>query len=481
MTRISSAANVTHDIPAGCEDYTLAIFVAMAVVADLTAVIVSAVIGSWWRFSLSATIDVIESYSLIQMVSMSTLIVSLWMQKSYVIDNATILSVQIRKVVLAWASSLMLAAAFMFLSKSGDFYSRLWFLVWAFCGTIMLILLRILWRILLRRATRGGLFVRNIVLYGDNRSIQALNEYFSVYRSHFLRVAGAIATSEDLGGEPLGVRILGTNLREALGSLKQIKVSAIIVASEQGLKSITSDIGWQYFEHPVDIVISPPSEHLDVCNVIYYGGLPTFCLAMKPLSGGQVIQKRILDLIVSALCLIALIPLFIIIAVAIKVDSRGPVIFRQERCGYRGTIFKVLKFRTMYNGRPPEHDVPQAQRNDIRVTTVGAVLRRLSLDELPQLINVLVGDMSLVGPRPFALAHHKQYLAITHAYAARHRIKPGMTGWAQVSGRRGMIKDEDALIDRVSYDTFYLNNWSLSFDIEILIRTIFALWGENAY
>ncbi len=173
-------------------------------------------------------------------------------------------------------------------------------------------------------------------------------------------------------------------------------------------------------------------------------------------------------------------PLLIGVAIAIKLDTRGPVIFRQRRNGFNSLQFVIFKFRTMTVCEDGQQ-IKQAQRNDKRVTQVGKFLRRSSIDELPQLFNVLIGDMSLVGPRPHAIAHDDEYKRLIAKYAFRHHVKPGITGWAQVNGLRGETGQLNQMIDRIKLDLWYINHWSFGFDISILVRTCFEVFRNRAY
>jgi putative colanic acid biosynthesis UDP-glucose lipid carrier transferase len=168
-------------------------------------------------------------------------------------------------------------------------------------------------------------------------------------------------------------------------------------------------------------------------------------------------------------------------ALAIKLDSRGPVLFRQNRVGFNGNIFQVLKFRTMTHAPEPDGELPQARRNDSRVTRIGKILRRTSLDELPQLVNVLRGDMSLVGPRPHAVPHDEYFAARINGYLGRHRMQPGITGWAQVNGLRGETETLGKMQRRVDHDLAYIEDWSLLLDLRIILRTLLCLVDRNAY
>jgi exopolysaccharide biosynthesis polyprenyl glycosylphosphotransferase len=211
------------------------------------------------------------------------------------------------------------------------------------------------------------------------------------------------------------------------------------------------------------------------------GGYSLVPLQGPALDRKQLILKRALDLVVAVSALIVLAPVMALIALAVKFDSPGPVIFVQPRGGYRGRTFNLFKFRTMTVMETGD-DVVQARADDPRITTIGAFLRRTSLDELPQLFNVLRGELSLVGPRPHALAHDRYYGELIEQYALRQRVKPGITGWAQVSGYRGETRDPEKMRGRIEHDLTYIKNWSLGLDLRILLRTLaITLWDRKAF
>ena len=191
--------------------------------------------------------------------------------------------------------------------------------------------------------------------------------------------------------------------------------------------------------------------------------------------------KRLFDIVAAAGALLLFLPLLLLVMLAIRLESPGAAIFRQRRTGYRGQVFTILKFRTMTVAEDSAK-VRQATKNDERVTSVGALLRKLSIDELPQLWNVLRGDMSIVGPRPHALAHDEYYGALIPTYSARFRAKPGLTGYAQVNGFRGEISDMRCMSDRVAADNSYIEQWSLALDLVILLKTVPLIFSDpNAY
>jgi len=211
------------------------------------------------------------------------------------------------------------------------------------------------------------------------------------------------------------------------------------------------------------------------------GDVPLVSVFDSSIHGASLFVKRLEDLLLGSLILLLISPLLCGIAAAVKLTSPGPVLFKQRRYGLNGQVIEVWKFRSM---RVVEDGavVPQATRNDPRVTGLGAFLRCTSLDELPQFFNVLQGQMSIVGPRPHAVAHNEQYRKLIHGYMLRHKVKPGITGWAQVNGWRGETDTVEKMEKRVQYDLEYINNWSLWFDLKIILMTVFGgMRGKNAY
>jgi putative colanic acid biosynthesis UDP-glucose lipid carrier transferase len=210
-------------------------------------------------------------------------------------------------------------------------------------------------------------------------------------------------------------------------------------------------------------------------------GIPVVGICETPFTGTNELVKRISDLVIASAILIFISPILVVIAIAVKRSSPGPVIFKQRRNGLDGSEILVYKFRTMTcqdNGEV----VRQATRHDPRITPLGAFLRRTSLDELPQFFNVLQGSMSIVGPRPHAVAHNEEYRKLIKAYMVRHKVKPGITGWAQVNGHRGETDTIHKMQARVEYDLEYLRNWSLALDLHIMVRTArLVFFDKNAY
>ena len=231
---------------------------------------------------------------------------------------------------------------------------------------------------------------------------------------------------------------------------------------------------------PVGIQVCPKSliKFPSDAKCLVQFGLPMISIAAKPLAGREQIVKRLEDIVLAVVLLIVLAPITALIALLVRLDTPGPAIFRQKRFGFNGEVIEVFKFRTMHAEHGLDPMTPQARRNDQRVTRFGRIIRASSLDELPQLLNVLKGEMSMVGPRPHAVAHNEHYAKLIGGYMARHRVKPGITGWAQINGLRGETTPA-SMRARVEHDLFYIENWSLLFDLKILVRTALVGFGHQ--
>jgi len=259
-----------------------------------------------------------------------------------------------------------------------------------------------------------------------------------------------------------------------------IKIVYIVVPLDTS--PLIEELYFELLDKNVDVHWAPNIFALNLVNhsVKEIAGIPIITLSETPLRGLSLLLKQFEDRILSIIILLLIAPILVLAAIAIRLDSPGPVFFRQERTGWDGKIFRIWKFRTM---KVHEEDglVKQATKDDPRVTKIGKFLRRTSIDELPQIFNVLEGSMSLVGPRPHAISHNIEYSKQIVAYLTRHRIKPGITGLAQVRGYRGETQDLDMMIKRVNSDIEYINNWSISLDFIILLRTFLILFKNNAY
>jgi len=276
-----------------------------------------------------------------------------------------------------------------------------------------------------------------------------------------------------------------TNIAALAELVKAHKVKRIYLALPMALSQQVSRLNVELLDLNVDIIWAPDIYALKLMNhsVREVAGVPLISLNESPLTSSRLstILKDIMDRLVASIALVVLSPLLLLIAAAVKLSSPGPVLFKQQRHGWDGKIIKVWKFRSMKMHTEQQGEIKQASKADDRITAVGKFIRRTSIDELPQLINVLQGRMSLVGPRPHAVAHNHFYSKKINAYLCRHRIKPGITGLAQISGCRGETQTIDKMEKRVEFDLEYINNWSLWLDIKILIKTPFTLLAKDIY
>jgi Undecaprenyl-phosphate glucose phosphotransferase len=390
--------------------------------------------------------------------------------------------VEIGEILVCWFTTGLLLAFIAFLLKISVDFSRGAFVTFYFLTPVGLLGLRKGAKTTLTEAiSRGVIGRRDTVLIGDFNEIAALE---SKDLLAFLGTAKVDHFTLSREGDPslrssADIRIMNSvadfvrrhNCQELLLALPWDNTGRIEFIRDQ-VKTL-----------PVAVRLLPDMQVRSLSQFETSARQRVLAIEIQraPLSGIQRFVKRVIDIVVASVALIFFLPIMLLTAVAIKLDSPGPVIFRQARNGFNGRQFVIFKFRTMTvqeNGPI----VTQATRNDPRVTAIGRLLRSASIDELPQLLNVLKGDMSLIGPRPHALAHDDYFQNIVSDYANRHHVKPGITGWAQCNGARGAMPSVEHISERVKLDLWYINNWSLWLDFQILIKTVFeVLRKRNAY
>ncbi len=286
----------------------------------------------------------------------------------------------------------------------------------------------------------------------------------------------------DVGTSCPSLPILGS-MEDVLRLVEEKGIRVVYFAVPLDSSPLVEKLYLNLLDKNVDVHWAPNIFGMNLVNysVKELSGVPIITLSESPIVGVNMMVKAMEDRILAFLGLILTSPILVLTAIAIKLDSAGPVFFLQERTGWDGKRFRIIKFRTMKVMESGDGFVRQATRDDPRITRIGAFLRRSSIDELPQLFNVLLGNMSLVGPRPHAVSHNLTYSERIEAYLARHRIKPGITGLAQVRGYRGETQNLTEMIKRVESDLEYINNWSLWLDIRILFMTVLSLKSEKAY
>jgi putative colanic acid biosynthesis UDP-glucose lipid carrier transferase len=386
------------------------------------------------------------------------------------------------RVSACWGVGLLsLAAVYWTVGRPEEFLrpaAQLWYLTaWACLLAIRSVFC---WQV--RRWERQGLLVRNVAVLGNAMTASRLARRLSRCGDTHLVGYFLNDTKDDTDPGPRDGASGDTDLLVALATRGE--VDEVIVALPWVSSSALNKTIGKFAALQTVIKIDTGLEEFKVVPLDFgfTADVPTLTVQRRPLVGWGAIVKRVEDCVLSATLLFLFAPVLLAIAILIKIDSSGPVIFRQERFGFNNNRFRVYKFRSMRHEAQPDPSVPQAKRSDPRVTRVGAILRRTSLDELPQLFNVLVGDMSLVGPRPHAAAHNEKFAAMMDGYLARHRMKPGITGWAQVNGARGETESLQQMKCRLEYDLNYIANWSLTLDLKILVMTIpTVVRGTNAY
>ncbi|MDX2204273.1 MAG: undecaprenyl-phosphate glucose phosphotransferase [Hyphomicrobiaceae bacterium] len=391
-------------------------------------------------------------------------------------------------LVAGWTATVgvMLAALF-FLKVSQDF-SRAWIAIWYVAGIGALIAFRSGITALTRRSIASGSLIRRAVVYGTGETCASMIHGLNQDPDNDIKIVavfdergpgrggGVIEGYPNLGGIDALMAYCRANPVDML-------IVALPVSAEGRLLGLVKKL-WVL---PVDIRLAAQASKLRFRPRAYSfaGNVPLIDLVDRPIADWDKVLKWTFDKIVGTLALIALSPVMAAVAVAIKLDSKGPVLFRQKRMGFNNEIIEVYKFRSMYTDMTDANASKLVTKDDPRVTRVGRIIRKTSLDELPQLFNVLIGTLSLVGPRPHALqskAADRLYHDVVDGYFARHKVKPGITGWAQINGWRGETDTAEKIEKRVECDIYYIENWSVLLDLYILFRTPFSLLStENAY
>jgi Undecaprenyl-phosphate glucose phosphotransferase len=384
---------------------------------------------------------------------------------------------QLRKAVIIWLVSLTILAVAAFLLKSSDNLSRGTFLVFTGIGGVALVSLRFAWQWALGTSfARGRLADRKVALlslkpldFTSSRFKDLRKNGFDVVR-HFV-----LPAKNDGSGWQRQIRDIILQSRAA-------DVEEYLLAVDWNELPLLRQLEIHLRAVPQPIRLLPDNSIADLVSrpFLPVSGTVAIEIQRPPLRVFERLQKRCLDVGLALFSLVTLAPLLITVSILIKLDSPGSVIFRQSRRGFNGKPFDIWKFRSMTvceNGQ----SIVQATKRDARVTRIGRFLRMTSIDELPQLWNVLRGDMSLVGPRPHALAHDNYYDELISDYVYRHHMKPGLTGWAQVNGFRGETPTIDLMEKRVEYDVWYVRNWSIWLDLKIMSRTASAVLFQDAY
>ena len=396
---------------------------------------------------------------------------------------------QLTRLLSAWAFVFLIFIAASFLAKAGDAVSRLWLSAFFFCGIGLLSAERLVLRSLVRRWAREGRLDRRTIIVGADDNGENLIRTLESQEDSNIRVLGVFDDRNDdralatCAGKPK----LG-KIDDIVEFARRTRIDLVLFALPISAETRILEMLKKLWVLPVDVRLSAHTNKLRFRPraYSYVGEVPTLDVFERPITDWDLVTKWLFDRLVGALALVALSPVLALVAIAVKLDSRGPVLFKQKRFGFNNERIEVFKFRSMYHKDADPTASRVVTKNDPRVTRVGRFIRKTSLDELPQLFNVVFkGNLSLVGPRPHAVQGKLQNRLFDEAvdgYFARHRVKPGITGWAQINGWRGEVDSEEKIQKRVEYDLYYIENWSILFDLAILLKTPLALIkAENAY
>lgn len=451
---------------------------------DVTLIVAAWLLAYWERFRLAPIFEVTKGFpELSTYAALSPLIAVLWLAvfswlRVYESRRMVGRLGESAMVLKAHCIAMLLFIAITYLFEDYR-YSRLVMVYFGLTGGAVLVSYRLAVRSVLRRLRARGHNARHVLAVGEGQTLERVIERLDRYPELGLRVLGVV-TSESSPAEVVsGKPVLGHfgQVRELVARTRAAELLIALSPAEYHELDRILDL---VKDETVDVRLVPDVHRYVTlgCEIEIFDGLPVVRLNDSPLIGGSAVLKRTTDIVASALALIGLSPLMLLIALLVKLSSRGPVLYAQERMGLDGHTFQMLKFRSMRSDAERASGAVWAQAGDDRRTALGVFLRRTSLDELPQLWNVLRGDMSLVGPRPERPVFVHQFRSQIPNYMLRHKVKSGITGWAQVNGWRG----NTSLVHRIECDIFYIKNWSYLLDLKILTLTLWrGFIHKNAY
>jgi Undecaprenyl-phosphate glucose phosphotransferase len=455
----------------------------MAVAVDVFIVIATCLItGFGYNWLVQGHVPQIGTYAAVGLLTASNLSMVLAARGGYRVVNLVNFHRQLRELTLSWIGIFLILISVAFLLKIAEEFSRgstIAFFAFGFVGIIG-------WRrflaLYLRRSLRAGAFSpRRVILIGERTRLLSSRTILEIRRCGYTPVRTFEIANEEFGPSTISRRLRAT-IEGAIELARKESVAEILLLISWEQSWTIESIAKMLNVLPIPVYLLPDD------NIArFIGGRATnigaICAAeiqRAPLSRSEQFFKRCFDVVGATSVLILLSPLMLMSALLVKLDSSGPALFFQTRNGFNGRTFRIVKFRTMHV-LEDGNTIRQATRADPRITRLGRWLRRANIDELPQLFNVLKGEMSLVGPRPHAVAHNNEFEKLVGNYAFRHHVKPGITGWAQVNGYRGETPTPVVMAKRVEFDLWYINNWSMLLDFKILFRTLILGLQSSAY
>src|SRR4030095_3845632 len=397
---------------------------------------------------------------------------------------------QMTRMISSWAFVFLLFIGASFIVKLGNQISRVWLTTFFFLGLAAMVTERILLRSLVRSWARQGRLDRRTIIVGADENGEQLVRALKTQDDSDIEVLGVFDDRNDdraldtcAGSPKLG------KVDDVVELARRTRIDLVLFALPISAETRILEMLKKLWVLPVDIRLSAHTNKLRFRprSYSYLGEVPTLDVFEAPITDWDLVMKWLFDRVVGGICLLLALPVMALVALAIKLDSPGPVLFRQKRFGFNNERIDVFKFRSLYHHQADPTAAKVVTKDDPRVTRVGRCIGKPSLYDLPQLFNVLCkGNLSLVGPRPHAVQGKLQSRLFDEAvdgYFARHRVKPGITGWAQINGWRGEVDTDEKIQKRVEFDLYYIENWSVLFDLYILLQTPLALMtkSENAY
>lgn len=427
---------------------------------DFALLIGAAYLSHWWRFDTWA---MSESYVLASLVYALFILLSQIVTHSYSSWRGQSFWQPFKRLVVAWSFALLILSLIAIGTQLAHYFSRQWMSSTLVISFGAIFIFRLLVYFVLGRLRAKGRNQKNVLVISDDKKNHPVFGLLEQLPRSGYSVRSTIATADNADFLADIQQTISLDPPHEIWICLSLAEADKITAILHVCRHQTADI--RFF---------PDLSNLALLNhrINHIAGLYSIDISCSPMDGSHRLIKRTLDLVLGLMISVLILPICLVIYVAIKLSSPGPVLFKQHRTGINGKTFKVYKFRSMEVHNEQDGTVTQASDHDPRITKLGAFLRKTSLDELPQFYNVLQGRMSIVGPRPHALAHNEYYKDMIETYMRRHKVKPGITGWAQINGLRGETNTLEKMEKRVEYDLWYINNWSLWLDLKIIALTV---------
>lgn len=441
------------------------------------------IVGALWICGYAYGVPFEMHYQLAGMVGMAVFLFLAEWNSLYLSWRANSIGREAWMISSLWVLSCCVMLAVVFLSKSSEFYSRVTITAWMMFTPIFLMGERIALRSVLRRFRMFGFNTRAVAIVGGGTNAAKLVEVISTSPWMGLRIEGIYDDAETIFKDEGGCEVRGQGMEVFMQHIQDRSIDCVYITYPMQQEERIRQLVERLADSTTSVHVVPDVFVSDLFHARWtsVGEVPLVSVFESSIYGGNALLKRLEDVVLGILILVLISPVLMVISIAVKLTSPGPVFFKQRRYGLNGQVIEVWKFRSM-SVMEDGANIQQAQKNDPRVTPLGRILRRTSLDELPQFVNVLQGRMSIVGPRPHAVSHNEQYRKLIHGYMLRHKVKPGITGWAQVNGWRGETDTVEKMEKRVECDLYYINNWSLFLDIKIIAMTVLGgMRGKNAY